>query len=78
MTRCLSTSRHSCRILRRRRQRHAGGEDCPSAILGKNPGTRLTDLQKPWRRICARARLAVGGELQLIPSGPGLDVLAET
>ena len=50
----------------------------PGPFLSKNPGTGFTDLQKPWRRICARAGLAVGGELQLIPSGPGLDVLAET
>ena len=30
-------------------------EDNPWVITGKNPGAHLTDLQKPWRRIRARA-----------------------
>ena len=32
-------------------------EDNPWVIVGKNPGAHLTDLQKPWRRIRARAGL---------------------
>ena len=32
-------------------------EDSPWVISGKNPGAHLTDLQKPWRRIRARAEL---------------------
>ena len=32
-------------------------EDNPWVIVGKNPGAHLTDLQKPWRRIRARAKL---------------------
>ena len=79
LTRCLSTSRGI------RAESYVAGvsvvpmeKTAPRPFLGKNPGTCLTDLQKPWRRICARAKLAVGGELQLILSGRGLDVLAET
>ena len=29
----------------------------PWVIIGKNPGAHLTDIQKPWRRIRARAEL---------------------
>ena len=32
-------------------------EDNPWVIAGKNSGAHLTDLQKPWRRIRARAEL---------------------
>ena len=32
-------------------------DDNPWVIAGKNPGAHLTDLQKPWRRIRARAGL---------------------
>ncbi len=32
-------------------------EDNPWVIVGKNPGAHLTDLQKPWRHIRARAGL---------------------
>ena len=32
-------------------------EDNPWVIRGKVPGTHLTDLQRPWRRIRARAGL---------------------
>ena len=32
-------------------------EDNPWVIAGKNPGAHLTDIQKPWRRIRARAEL---------------------
>ena len=32
-------------------------EDNPWVISGKRPGTHLTDLQRPWRRIRARAEL---------------------
>ena len=32
-------------------------EDNPWVIRGKQPGTHLTDLQCPWRRIRARAEL---------------------
>ena len=32
-------------------------EDNPWVIRGKVPGTHLTDLQRPWRRIRARAEL---------------------
>ena len=32
-------------------------EDSPWVIAGKNPGAHLTDIQKPWRRIRARAEL---------------------
>ena len=35
--------------------RHA---DNPWVIVGKMPGSHLTDLQHPWRRIRARAELA--------------------
>lgn len=31
--------------------------DNPYVIVGKNPGTHLTDLQRPWRRIRKRAGL---------------------
>jgi integrase len=30
----------------------------PYVIAGKNPGARLINLQKPWRRIRAKANLA--------------------
>ena len=29
----------------------------PWVVIGKNPGAHLTDIQKPWRRIRARAEL---------------------
>ena len=32
-------------------------DDNPWVIAGKMPGTHLTDLQRPWRRIRARAGL---------------------
>ena len=32
-------------------------EDNPWVIAGKKPGSHLTDLQHPWRRIRARANL---------------------
>ena len=32
-------------------------EDNPWMIAGKVPGSHLTDLQHPWRRICTRAEL---------------------
>ena len=32
-------------------------EDNPWVIAGKKPGSHLTDLQHPWRRIRARAKL---------------------
>ena len=32
-------------------------EDNPWVISGKKPGTHITDLQRPWRRIRARAEL---------------------
>ena len=32
-------------------------EDNPWVIAGKKPGSHLTDLQHPWRRIRARADL---------------------
>ena len=32
-------------------------EDNPWVIAGKKPGSHLTDLQHPWRRIRARAEL---------------------
>ena len=32
-------------------------EDNPWMIAGKVPGSYLTDLQHPWRRICTRAEL---------------------
>src|SRR5262249_38277551 len=32
--------------------------DNPYVIAGKNPGARLINLQKPWRRIRAKANLA--------------------
>ena len=28
-------------------------DDNPWVIIGKLPGSHITDLQKPWRRICA-------------------------
>ncbi len=33
-------------------------EDNPWVIAGRKPGSHLTDLQHPWRRIRARAELA--------------------
>ena len=33
------------------------GEDNPWVITGRKPGSHLTDLQHPWRRIRARAKL---------------------
>ena len=32
-------------------------DDNPWVIAGKKPGTHLTDLQRPWRRICKRVDL---------------------
>ena len=32
-------------------------DDNPRVIAGRKPGSHLTDLQRPWRRIRARARL---------------------
>ena len=32
-------------------------EDNPWVIRGKLPGSHITDLQRPWRRIRARAGL---------------------
>ena len=32
-------------------------DDNPWVIAGKLPGSHITDLQKPWRRIRARAGL---------------------
>ena len=34
-----------------------GQDDNPWVIVGKLPGSHITDLQKPWRRIRARAEL---------------------
>ena len=34
-----------------------GQDDNPWVIAGKLPGSHITDLQKPWRRIRARAGL---------------------
>ena len=36
----------------------AGADPNRQAISGKKPGSHLTDLQHPWRRIRARADLA--------------------
>lgn len=32
-------------------------EDNPRLVTGRTPGSHLTDLQHPWRRIRARAEL---------------------